>query len=162
MNDCTIDVWVLKTIRCCGYDYPNCKLFIEILLDCNCKVCIDNKGVIFNYYTRLIDWKNLSDLIGRWWKTIQLRNLKRVKPRIEDEMYRDLLKLKFHQDDLIYVAVANSSIDKNIITGDSDFGCNPISSKNRNDIKIYLKDKQSINAITPKEAADELIKSAKT
>lgn len=161
MNDCTIDVWVLKTIRCCGDEYHNCTLFLEILLYCKCKVCIDNEGIIFNYYNDLVDWKNPSDLIGQWWKTIQLRNLKPVEPRITDGMHRDLLKLKFDQDDLIYVEVANSSIDKNIITGDSDFGCNPISPKNKNEIKIYLKENR-INAITPKEAVDELIKNAKT
>jgi len=161
MNDCTIDYWVLKTIRCCGDDYHNCTLFLEILLYCNCKVCIDDEGTICAYYNNLIDYKNPSDIIGRWWKTVQLRSLKPVKPRITNRMHRELLKLQFDQDDLIYVAIANSSIDKKIISGDSDFGCNPISQKNRTDIKMYLKNIHRIVAITPKEAVTELIKNAK-
>jgi len=55
MRDCTIDVWVLKNIRTGGEDYHNCVLFLALVIETRCKVCVDDKGEMWEYYSKLVD-----------------------------------------------------------------------------------------------------------
>lgn len=155
MKDCTIDEWVLCTIRNSGDYYHDCVLFLEIILFTECRVCIDDKQKVLDFYNRLVDYRDPSDFIGRWLKAIQLQEkLKIVKPKITRKIKSELFQLKFHDDDLIYVGIAYASIEKKIISGDSDFGCNPRSAKNREDIKDCL-EKHGLTALTPLEVIEK-------
>lgn len=157
MNDCTMDEWVLRSIRggACGDIYHYCVSFIEaFLLEKKCQLCVDGKGTIVGWYENIAN-KNRgpSDIVKRWWESVQIKGkLKYVKPRITNAMKGKLKKMKFHDDDYIWVEVANVSISKRIVSGDSDFGCNPNSpKKNREDVRDYLK-KHGILAMPPQEA----------
>jgi len=157
MMDCTIDVWILKTVKAGGEDYHNCVLFLEMIIETRCKVCVDNQGELLESYNKLVDYRNPADFIGRWWKHMQ-RNLKIVWPKLPTKIHNELSTLRFDEDDLIYVEIANASIDRKIVTGDSDFGCNPRSQKNREDIKSYLKNQLDVTPLTPEEAKNELFR----
>ena len=155
MNDCTIDVWVLKVIREGGDDYNACLLFMATFLyEEKCQVCVDTEGVVAGWYDKIAYRKtDLTDVLKRWWCTIQADlRVKPVRPRITKRMRCNLKKMVFHDDDYIWVGVANASTDKRIVSGDSDFGCNPDSPrKNRKDVRNYL-EKHGIRPMRPKEA----------
>lgn len=160
MNDCTIDEWVLKSIREVGNDFHTCVLFIEEFLEEEkCLICVDQRGVITRLYNRIADRNtDKSDVVKQWWGTIQaLWRVKYVKPRITKEMREHLENMVFDTDDYIWVEVANASIDKRIVSGDKDFGCNPNSQKNREDIRNYLR-QHGIHAMLPREALQLLQK----
>ncbi len=158
MGDWVVDICILDTIKKEEELVLECITFLFLQSDKKEYICLDSDGEILSLYESHVNLYNPSDIIGKWWKKIQRRGLVRdVFGRLPHDLKNELLKLKFHDDDLIFVKVARGSLNKRIVSINSDFGCNFSSPKNRQDIKEFLKS-FGILCLTPEEAIDDLKK----
>lgn len=147
-----MDVCVLDTVEKVGASAMSCVTFLHLQTRSNEYVCLDNDGTILSVYESHVNLHDPSDFVGIWWKTIQRRGLIRdIFAYLPKKQVNALLKLGFHDDDLIFVRVAFKSVSKRIVSINSDFGCNPSSPKNREDIKELLESFE-IHTVTPEEA----------
>jgi hypothetical protein len=156
VKDWVVDVCVLDTVEKVEEPALACVTFLHLQTVNNEGICLDNDGVILSTYESHVDLHNPSDFVGKWWKAVQHGNLVRfIFSHVPKTMEENLLKLKFHDDDIIFVRVAFASLSKRIVSLDSDFGCNPASSRNRDDIKELL-GTYRITTLTPAEAVTSL------
>jgi hypothetical protein len=156
LGDWVIDVCILDTVEKKEEPAMACVTFLYLQIRYNEHVCLDNDGVIVSVYESNVNLHDPSDLVGKWWKTVQRRGLVRdIFAHLPRKKADDLLRIGFHDDDLIFVRVAFRSVSKRIVSLDSDFGCNPSSPKNREDIKRLLESCE-VHTCTPEEAIADL------
>lgn len=159
MGDWVVDVCILDNVDKVGESALACVTFLYLQEINNEFVCLDTNGVILSIYESHVNLHNPSDFVGKWWKAVQRRGLIRdIFASLPKKQEYTLLELKFHDDDLIFVKVAFNSVSKRIVSVDSDFGCNPSSPKNREDIKKVL-ESFKIRAYTPDEARTKVLNS---
>ena len=122
MGDWVIDVCVLDNVDKVEENGLECIGFL-----CECirkkeRICIDNNGEIIRLYKNRVNINNPASIIGRWWKKIQLNSLMSIIfPGLENRIRESLCIKGFHDDDLIYVEVANKSRNRRIVSVNSDF-----------------------------------------
>ncbi len=151
-----IDVCILENIGNMEESAIPCSAFLYLQMDKYEHICLDADGIIFSVYESHVDLHNPSDPVGKWWKFICHNNLIRnIFAHLPKKRENVLLELKFHKNDLVFVKVAFKSVSKRIVSLDSDFGCNPSSPKNREDIKELL-ESFGIHTLTPEEAITDL------
>lgn len=164
LGDWTVDVCVLKYS---DHDFEtslNCQHFILSFIKKNFYkkkeqfICVDKSGKILDSYKKHVNMKNPSDIIGKWLSSLcRYRTKIRVLyPDLNRKQKKKLLELGFHDDDLIYVEVANVSQKKRIVSVDTDFGCNPKKEKNRVDIREFINEQIGVSIYTPNEASEIL------
>lgn len=153
-----VDVCILDTVEKKEESAMSCVSFLYLQIRNNEYVCLDNNNIILSVYGSHVNLYDPSDFVGIWWKTIQRRGLVRdIFAHLPKKREDALLELGFHDDDLIFVKVAFKSVSKRIVSLDSDFGCNPSSPKNREDVKRLL-ESFAICTLTPDEAITTLSK----
>lgn len=157
MGDWTVDICILRCIEAKGELVMECITFLELQIKKNEYICLDTDNEILDKYESSVNLHNPSDIIGKWWKKIGHRGLVRdIFRGMPNDLREELSRMKFHDDDILYVEVAKQSLSKRIVSFDSDFGCCPLHEKNRGDIKELLESFE-VHCFDPEEAMNELL-----
>jgi hypothetical protein len=131
----------------------DCVAFLVHHMDSQDSVILDNEGEILKQYKRKIKLYEPFNIVAAWFTHLTNKGLLySVSGHLKEDYVESLRKMKFHDDDLVFVAVASNSISKKIVSTDSDFGCSPDPSKNRDDIRAFIREELSVLVYPPHEA----------
>ena len=147
MKQWVVDTWVLEKCNDTDcYDCIDCIAFLTYLLRKG-KLCLDHEEEIYEEYE---DYIKPRTFLFQWWSKIvgEAGHICRWSNKLADKHEDRLInKLGFHDDDIKFVGVAARSVDKLLVSGDSDYN---------ETIRDYLNSKLGITVLKPLAAIGEI------
>lgn len=117
----TIDAWVIYVASDSTQElYLKAVEFLNAVA-IEGRICVDHGGKILDEYEACFAGFPTGFPV-KWFDRMQRSGrIDFLAENLSEKVKRRLKRLHFHDDDLVYVAVASRSVDKVLVTGDSDY-----------------------------------------
>jgi len=121
-NDYVLDTYVfVHSMSKSDSDYDlDCVGLLWNIKEKNKVICIDIEGEILQEYKKHDFYKDR--FTGEIWRIMEGTNrIKRIYGKLSNKNKENLIKRKFDSDDFKFLAVANRTPSKKLVSGDSDY-----------------------------------------